>query len=289
MALKIEPGRAPAEELKRIALELLDDALRRMRSRSVRRRARNTHEIRKRLKELRAVVRLLDPGSRAKWVLRLFRDLGRELAETRENDSALETLRALRLQRKLGADAVASIRERLAGDVVPADLATLRARTAAAREEIAHWHVERDNFENRVRRTYRKARREMTRAIGRHNADDLHEWRKAAKELWYQSLLLGAIPALHERQKKLHELSRTLGDHHDLALLCDAIVRHGPDLDPAVAAAVLQAATIRSVQLERKAATLGVELFGERTKVWSRRLSAAADSPEEPAPVIVTV
>ncbi len=288
MALKIEPGRAPAEELKRIALELLDDALRRMRSRSVLRRARNTHEIRKRLKELRAVVRLLDPGSRGKWVLRLLRDLGRELSETREGDSALETLRALRLGRRLGAGTLASIRERLAGDVVPADLGTLRARAAAAREEIGRWRVEPNNFENRIGRTYRKARQAMMRAIARHDADDLHEWRKAAKELWYQSLLLGAIPALHERQKQLHELSRTLGDHHDLALLCDAIVRHGPELDPAAAAIVLQAASSRSVQLERKATSLGVELFGERTKVWSRRLSAAGNSTEEPSPVIVT-
>ncbi len=289
MALKIDPGRAPAEELTRIALELLDDALRRMRSRSVRRRARNTHEIRKRLKELRAVMRLLDAGSRGKWVVRLLRDLGRELAQTRESDATLETLRALRLGRKLGAETLASIGQRLAGDVVPADLGTLRARAAAAREEIGRWRVERNSFENRVRGTYRKARRAMTRAIGRHDADDLHQWRKAAKELWYQSLLLGAIPALHELQKQLHELSRTLGDHHDLALLCDAIVRHGPELDPAAAAIVMQAATSRSVQLEGKAVSLGVELFAERAKVWAGRLSPAGNSAEEPSPVIVTV
>ncbi|MGZ5476344.1 MAG: CHAD domain-containing protein [Thermoanaerobaculia bacterium] len=272
------------EELKQIALELLDDALRRLRSRSARLRARNVHETRKRLKELRAIVRLLDSGDRGRWISRLFRNVGRELSASREADSALETFAKLR--RKLDPAEFQRIRDRLAAQIVVIDLRVLRTRVAAAREEIARWPAGKQpprQFDRRLLRTYRSARRRMARAVRTRTASDFHQWRKRAKEQWYQTRLLAdVVPELQGRERRLHELSRTLGSHHDLMLLREAIARHEDDLDAAACARVIEIASDKSAELEQKAIAIGAALFLEPPRLWmprpgeSRRIDAAS-------------
>jgi hypothetical protein len=278
VVLHVQRDRAPAEELKRIALELLDDALRRLRSRSARSRARNVHETRKRLKELRAVVGLLEGGAHGRWIAKLFRAVGKELSASREADAMLEALDGLRLA---AADSEQA-RECLRRTVAPIEYGVLRARLAAAREEIVRWPVDEQplrRVDRRLRRTYRSARRRMERALVTTAPGDFHEWRKRAKEQWYQSLLLAdVIPELEGRQGKLRDLSRALGDHHDLMLLRDA-------LDKDAFAAVIEAIDRRAAVLERKAITLGAALFAEPPRLWMPASSRRGSGPSAILPV----
>lgn len=258
------------------ALELLDDALERMRSRSVRQRARNIHEVRKRLKETRALILLLASGARAKWISRLLRDVGRELSPAREADSAVETFNRLRLRRRIEAKAYEQMRQCLVSACSAVDLRPLRARVAAAREEIARWPAADIRFDRVLRRGYRSARNRMERALRTHNVDDLHEWRKKTKQQWYHSAF---VPELEPRRASLHALSRALGTHHDLMVFRDAIARQADALDANACAIAVAAANTRAAKLEEQVIALGTSLFSEPPRLWVCSFQAATETP----------
>ena len=256
--------------------ELLDDALRRLRSRSSRRRVRNIHEIRKRLKETRALIRLLAPGARSKWIDHLLRDVGRELSAARNADSVLETFNALRLRRRLEPAAYEQIRAALESDRPSVDFPPLRARVIAAREEVARWpDPDPERFDDVLQRGSRSARKAMVRAIGSGDSLDYHEWRKRTKRHWYQCVQLD----LQDRASLLHKLSRALGQHHDLVLLREAIARHSAALDAAACAIVIEAANRRTATLEETIVPLGTELFSES---WTPRDGSPAATETQP-------
>ncbi len=232
----------------------------------------NVHEARKRLKELRAVLRFAASGTGAKWLSRLFRDTGRQLAAARETDSALETFRGLRLRRQLDPADFERIHECLAGESKPIDMRALCAPLAAARERISAWPADDAPlrpFQRRLRRTYRSARRRMHRAVRSQSAADFHRWRTRAKEEWYQTLLLATtVPELREREARLHALAHMLGKHHDLMGLRDALERHADAIGPAASEKVIATVLRRSANLEKKAFAVGATLFSEPARRW---------------------
>ena len=61
----------------------------------------------------------------------------------------------------------------------------------------------------------------MRRTIADPSAENVHEWRKRAKDIWYQlRIVRRAWPALlGETAGQAHVLADLLGDHHDLAML----------------------------------------------------------------------
>jgi hypothetical protein len=273
--LRIGSRETAQADLKRIALELLDDALRRVRSRSVQRRSRNVHEVRKRLKEARGVIALLAQGSKPKRTARLLRDLGRAVAVSRDADSVLLAFDDLKLAGKLGESEHARVREALRSDCAEMSLHALGARIVAARAAIAGWATEAPAgiVEEVMARSYRAARRSMYRAIESGASDDFHQWRTRAKAHWYHSMLLApVIPDAALRAPKLRMLSRLLGRHHDLTLLSLAIARHADVLGETIAATVSAAAEARRAGLEERAVVAGLDLFTERPREWRTRV-----------------
>jgi hypothetical protein len=290
VSFRVQSFEAPAQDLKRIALELLDDALREMRSRSVRRRPRIVHDVRKRLKETRAVIRLLAGNERAQRIERRIRDVGRLMSAGRDADSVLAMFHRLRLRRRLGPEQYEQIRDRLMADRTTVELRPLRARVAAVREDIARFPVVESprHLSGAIARSYRRARRRMDRAVRRGAPEDFHAWRKRAKEQWYQATLLSHVmPELSDRQKPLHALSRALGSHHDLSLLIDVVAGHRDEIGEETARIVLEKARARLSQFEEDAIVLGGGLFAESPKEW-KDLTTMTELPiEHDAPVVV--
>ncbi|MBI4878843.1 MAG: CHAD domain-containing protein, partial [Planctomycetes bacterium] len=250
------------------------------------------HEARKCCKKVRALLRLLRPelGPLYRRENTTFRDLARRLAPVRDADALHEALAALELppgsasanaERAAAAHVLTARREALLRDAGGCTQLAREAAAAltAARARAATWSVRRDDLRAVLpgfRRTYRRARRALERAAREPGVERLHEWRRRAKTHWYQLRLLAgaADPVLEGRVPQLEELSRILGEDHDLALLDEALARAGPASPSAGIAAAIAA---ERLALEQTAFALGREVFTERPKKAAARLRAALE------------
>jgi CHAD domain-containing protein len=245
------------------------------------------HGARKDMKKLRTVLRLLrdELGSkRYKRENARFRDAARALSETRDAEVKLETLNGLAEDGDaLPEEAVESWRKILDRD---REAATNAARDEPAVSEaislietgleaIRGWDVEGDSWkliDAGLTRTYRRGRRAMKAAEKRRGEGDFHEWRKRAKDLWYELRLLSAAWSgpLEATAEEAHNLTELLGDHHDLALLREDL--RGRNLGEEETAALEAAIDRRQGELAAAALPLGRRLYAERPKDFSRRM-----------------
>jgi CHAD domain-containing protein len=244
------------------------------------------HGARKDMKKLRTVLRLLRDGLGKKRYRRAdarFRDAARALSGARDAEVKLETLEGLgEHQAGLPAAAVEAWRKILERDREAAT-DTVRGESLAAEaveqieaglEEIRSWDLTGDSWETiapALTRTYRRGRKAM-KAAEDGDDDDLHEWRKRAKDLWYELRLLtraweGPLQATAE---EAHRLTDLLGDHHDLAVLREDLRER--NLGEEETAALEAAIGRRQEELAAEAFSLGCRLYAERPKQFSRRL-----------------
>jgi CHAD domain-containing protein len=246
------------------------------------------HGVRKDMKKLRTVLRLLRFELGKKRYRRenaRFRDAARALSEARDAEVKLATLAALaEHEADLPGEALDAWRKILDRDRVAAanlvahdEEAVAQARwlIEAGLEGIRALELEGDSWklvEPAVRRTYRRGRRAMKKAEDRRRAGDLHEWRKRAKDLWYELRLLSrAWPGpLEATADEAHRLTDLLGDHNDLALLREDL--HRRKLGEAETAAAAAAIDRRQEELAAQAFSLGRRLYAERPQELNRRL-----------------
>jgi CYTH domain-containing protein/CHAD domain-containing protein len=282
---------------RRISCELLDEAIERLDlllSGDVREPDDvevDVHEVRKRTKELRGLLRLVRPGmgATATAARRQAAAAARELAEMRDAHAIAGTLHDL--AGAIGADereSLTSVRaghDRLArGDAATPDAAADHVRVARTilagiRDGAGQWRVP-DRFGSiagGLRRTYRRGRRAMRAAVASPTDDSLHEWRTAVKTLWYQVRLLerSAPSILEPLASALGHLGDALGDDHDLAVLV-ASLEGSPDQygGTAAAAVAVDLARREQAELRRRAFRLGARLYAEPPGAFSDRIRA---------------
>jgi len=141
-----------------------------------------------------------------------------------------------------------------------------------ARGRVNGWPLERDSFDalrDGLKRTYRRGRRDLRAARADPTVEALHEWRKRAKDLWYQQTLLRALwpPVMQAVGDEAHELANRLGDDHDLAMLADWVREHA-EAEPEFFEAVQR----RRSELQGEAIALGERLYADRPGAYVRRL-----------------
>jgi CHAD domain-containing protein len=108
--------------------------------------------------------------------------------------------------------------------------------------------------------------------------ENLHEWRKRVKDLWYHLRVISPAwpPVIDAMAEEAHVLSERLGDDHDLAMLGESArehhdsFRHPGDLD-----LLLEAIERRRERLQREAVGIGRRLYADdpaafvsRAKAW---------------------
>ena len=210
-----------AEGFRRIVEEQLQMAL--SMARSVEDPDLSVHGIRKTCKRMRALLRLIRGGfDNPEWDLEniAFRDLSRLLRFHRESAVRLKTLATLD-----GPDT--GLREAATKDVrdhhrtVATDLAEAATRLEALESRVRLWpydEIEQPVLEAGLRRIAgngKKALRNVKREL---TSEQLHEWRKHVKYLWYAiRLWVGQRPHLDPLRISLEQLSDLLGTEHDLA------------------------------------------------------------------------
>jgi CHAD domain-containing protein len=270
-----------AAGLTRVAAVRAEKALGRLRESSVGEagRAEAIHGARKDMKKLRTVLRLLRGELGRKRFRResaRFRDAARALSTTRDAEVKAAALDSLvehgegLPEEAVGAWQTILARDREAATDAARDqpaLAEAISLIEAGLEEIRGWDLEGNSWktvEGGLARGYRRGRRAMKAAGKSREEADFHEWRKRAKDLWYELRLFSGAwpPVLEAFAEEAHRLSDLLGDHHDLAVLrCDLRERN---LGKAETVALEAAIDRRQEELAAEALPLGHRLYAKR-------------------------
>ena len=146
----------------------------------------------------------------------------------------------------------------------------------ATRGRIDEWPLRQSGWkalEPGLLRSYVRGRKALATAHREPTVENLHEWRKRVKDLWYHLRLLTPLaPGIVGGQaEEAHRLSDLLGDDHDLAVLRAALETGAGalavDLD-----AVNGLIDHRREQLQAEALHVGARLYAESPSAFGRRL-----------------
>ena len=279
-----------ADGIRRVARGQLDDAREQLSAADDDSFAEAVHATRKRLKRLRAVVRLSRDAIGEQTYEHenlVFRSAGRRLSAGRDAQVLLDTLDDIseRAPDDLPEHIAAPLRAQLEFERDVAQAALREDGTQEvlgaldkARERVADWSFERDGFDALspgLRRIYRRGRKRMRAAHEDPTPENLHEWRKRTKDLWHATqIVCDARPQRLQRfAKRAHKLSDLLGDGNDLELLrayVDAhsqAVPHQPSRQ-----ALLRIIERRQDELRDKALKRGRKLYDDSPKRFARKI-----------------
>jgi len=278
MSFRISSGVPFGDDIRRIAIELIDGAI--ADSGSCAPSPEGIHAIRKRCKKLRALLRLVRPslGDTYRQENEYFRDLASTLAPLRDVHAMVVAFDAVvgGLDGEVDPATFLPLRRRLARRErrrtgVEQRLADVHRRMEAARERVAAWPLDappapeawRIGFEG----TYRRARRALAAANQEPTAERFHEWRKSVKYHWYHVRLLAPLwpEACGARAQTANALGELLGSHHDLAVLRSALGGPGfADGTRGLAASFAALVDRHQARVEAAARPLGMRLFAEK-------------------------
>jgi CHAD domain-containing protein len=263
------------------------------------------HETRKRLKRLRATLRLSRNALGDETYDRentVFRMAGRRLSGARDAQVLVETLDALRerFADELPRAATDMLRAQLqddherATDALREDEAaidTTLGELGRARTRAAGWTLDAEGFaalQPGLRRIYRRGRKRIREAAHEPTTESFHEARKRVKDLWHATQIVrpAAPKKLKRLSKRAHHLADLLGDDHDLAVLRDYVERNPQAFaDESSRGALLAVLDRRREALQRKALKLGAQLYDQSPKRFVRGIERgwhkrAAKRPE---------
>jgi CHAD domain-containing protein len=294
MSFEIKNKGKLGEQVQKAASRQLDRALSTLRRRSNSARSRDAavHNARKRLKEVRALLRLVREGLGEKPFRReneALRDAARPLSELRDATALLEALEALQehYARTVNKDTFKSART------------GLRRRRTAIRDRVLiqghalekaakgvkevrsranDWDLQRGSWQtlqSGLQRAYKKGHKAMTVSAGDTTDENLHEWRKRAKDIRYQLELLEPLwpEVMKATAAQAKNLTELLGDDHDLAVLRGLLDRELKETVPHEAAETLKGLIdSRRTELQHSAMALSEKLFAESPGQFVDRL-----------------
>ena len=288
MAYRLRDGERVRTAIRRCAGEQLDTAIVELTERIDKDPIKAVHSARKALKKDRSLLRLgrgaLDPRARRNENDAL-RGIARSLGGVRDQDVLVQTLDELagRFTGQVPEASFAAIREAISGSSTakPAHSESRLIGQAveelrSARRRVDEWQLHRDGWaalHDGLIREYRRGRSALTAAGSERTAENMHEWRKRAKDLWYHLRLLRpmARDTLGGQADEAHRLADLLGDEHDLSVLAEALLSTTPEI-PADVDAVLGLIEYRRRELGTEAFFLGERVYAESPKAFARRM-----------------
>lgn len=295
MAYHLQPQESVSAGIKRITYEQIDKAIDRLTTESDHDRGEAIHDARKSFKQLRAVVRLVrDEIGKSAYHREnaCFRDAGRLLSEARDAQVRIETLDALtqHFADSVTPEAFSNIRRVLQEYRDSADETLMNDDDAicsavdlikTARDRVADWKIKSNQWpalEGGLKRVYKRGYLAYQTVQDQPTVENLHEWRKRVKYLWYHLKIICPIwpDMLGELSDQLHHLANYLGDDHDLAILRQFITAHSEQLKDFEDEVSVLVALIdrRRVQLQSDANLLGQRVYAEKASSFVKRLQA---------------
>ncbi len=273
MAFRLDLSLDPADALRAVAVDQLEDAIAQLDAPKDPVKA--VHEARKDLKKVRSLLRLGRPKGRRTYN-GAFRDIAAALAGARDADVMVATVADLRERYagQLPARTFTTVGRRFARDAAATEIdPAVAVALAAQRDAVAEWRFGDVDLAEGIARAYGRGRDEFRVVRKKPTVDGLHEWRKRVKDLWYHASLLEDAwrKPLGALGDEAHTLSDFLGDDHDLGVLGErfALQVWPPSVDEA---AFLELCERRRLELEADAFALGAKLYAEKPDAFARRI-----------------
>jgi len=249
------------------------------------------HQVRKRCKKLRGLIRLIRPvfPDYAKENV-FFRDAASELSYVRDSQSVIESFEDLVLYYDDRAEGVSfeTIRRQLVErrDEIADDAAELeeklkifRVRMVEARARVKKWKISEEGFDalaGGFMKTYKRGRKAFSKAYENPSTESFHEWRKRVKYHWYHCRLLRQIwpEMLKVHRRGADDLSDYLGDEHDLAVLKETLEKESHRFDGEDLERIYTLIGERRSELQHQAQLPGERLYAEKKTHIARRFGA---------------
>jgi CHAD domain-containing protein len=250
------------------------------------------HDARKAIKRMRALARLLREEIGEQEFQRVdsrLRESGRRLAASRDSEVRLATLTRLRTHhpKALALPGVERLQTQLQTDRAREGIARNGAVSqrraledvADMRSELSRWNLLDHDFDALaagLERIYRQGRQRYTRAKRKRALpQDLHDWRKRVKALYYALDMLGGTKTKGTRRltKRAQRLGDELGEEHDLFMLSAYIEAHPEALGEGDEAAktLLKLIVRRRERLLERALADGARLYADSPADFTRR------------------
>jgi CHAD domain-containing protein len=292
---EFDPTTPVPDEVRRVARGRIDHAIDELSGNTENSRAKAVHEARKDMKKLRALLRLVRGELGEELYARenaSFRDTARQLAGVRDADVMILTLSDLERRygdlpgaaRRLRPALVAHRFRVAAGSTKPAVYSAIET-LRQARARIDEWPLDTNGFEafeEGLGRSYRRGRKAWRRAEESPTPENMHEWRKRVKDLWYHVSLLEEAwkPVMAALSDEAHELSDRLGDEHDVSVLMEWAHRHASALngaDPMLRGFDVIGASRRR-ELQQEAFGYAARLYADKPSRWVGRVEGWWDA-----------
>jgi CHAD domain-containing protein len=248
------------------------------------------HKARRRVKKIRALIRLVRPGlggsfgplnKRLRQTIRLLAPIADgqgvvhaldQMADRYREDFSppvFATIRAGLVEREARADRKAKV-ERV--------LQRARATLKTERTRVKDWRLKGGGFrsiEDGLETSFRRARKAMAAAVEHPTADNYHTWRRRVKEHWFHVRLIEARCGnrLARYKRRLEVLDECLGEYHNFALL-RTILSADPFVSRQETARRLRIIRRYQAEQRRRAYALGTRLYHERPRHFLRRVRA---------------
>lgn len=295
MTIRLRPDEPIQAGLRRIAADQIQQSIDDLSDRSLDR-SDVVHDVRKRCKLIRGLLRLAKPswGDIYRQENAAFREISRNLSGLRDADAALEAFGQIR--QRTAAELPSKFMNRVNKILIRRSKATSTGslnwkpffseasqEMQDALQRVPKWIGEDDRFSairGGLRQTYRRGEQAMQIARKNSADDNLHDWRKHVKYQMYQVRMLRDFwkPELSKRGKELKRLSDLLGDDHDLVVLSDLFGDHADfkKLRRSNRFSDLQHAIGRQRgRLQTKAFRLGTRLFSQTGKEFAAGIEDA--------------
>ncbi len=305
MAYRLKPDESVAAGAKRIVREQIDKALDEINDEKIDQQE-TVHQVRKRCKKVRAVIRLIRGSIDAetyKFENTFYRDAARELSHIRDTEAMIEAFDDLveHYADQIDPGAYDSVRaelQRRQDGAVDADAAleklleAFRAKMVEGRDRVSTWSLDADGFPavaGGIKKTYKRGLKALDAVHGDPSTEQYHEWRKRTKYHWYHTRILRDAwkNVMQARRDELSDLSDMLGDEHDLGLFRQ-MIEHDADAfgETTSVQAFVGLIDRRRAELRAEANTLGGRIYAEDPKDLVRRLKvywryAVADAEQK--------
>jgi len=250
------------------------------------------HCARKDIKKIRATLSLVcdEIGSKDfRRITKPLRQAAKHLAAPRDAHVRMKTLTNIKLHFKgqLAPGALRHIRVQLRKAVDNEMKQFVKAKTAKAVEQRMRnvakvfecLEIKRKGWKALragVKKAYTDARRTYQVALEESSPENLHEWRKRAKDLWYQVRLLRCIwpEQMEAIAGELETLGEQLGDGHDLAMLRESVEEQRAGKNESRELKTLYGLIAeRQSELRAAALALGARFFAEKPSALCNRLA----------------
>jgi len=155
---------------------------------------------------------------------------------------------------------------------------SLSTELILARSRVFDWGISGDSFKiikKDLRRIYEQGQIQMYAVLNEAIKQNVHEWRKRVKDLWYSMRILSNIwpEIMNPLVNLLRKLSDTLGDTNDLYLLKEEIISNQNKFkDDQHTNELINIIDKRIVALIKEARFIGRKIYSEESKYFVGRM-----------------